>query len=62
MGAIEQDGYIFKIEYSIVQQKGAIHVYREGMFIDELLFSFTGTKPDEHQIEALIDEYVEKKR
>jgi Family of unknown function (DUF5370) len=57
-GAIERDGYIFDIEYSVIQQKGALHVYRDGVLMDEVTFRFTGEKPDEQQIESLIDHYI----
>ncbi|ADU93392.1 hypothetical protein GYMC52_0921 [Geobacillus sp. Y412MC52] len=61
MGAIEHEGYRFEIEYSVLLQKGALHVYRNGKFIDEIVFPFRGEKPDEQQIEALVSEYVEQK-
>jgi hypothetical protein len=61
MGAIERDGYIFDIEYSVIQQKGALHVYRDGVLIDELTFTFAGEKPNEQQIETLIDHYIEQR-
>ncbi|WP_323744656.1 DUF5370 family protein [Thermaerobacillus caldiproteolyticus] len=44
MGAVERDGYIFDIEYSVIQQKGEILVYQKGTLIDELSFSFNGKK------------------
>lgn len=62
MGAVERDGYIFDIEYSVIQQKGEILVYQKGTLIDDLSFSFNGKKPDEHQIESLIDAYIERTR
>ncbi|QHS24058.1 YbxH family protein [Virgibacillus sp. MSP4-1] len=59
MGAIEQDDYQFDVEYAVSLQKGSIHVYKDGDFIEELTFSFSGQKPDEHQIEELINHYIE---
>lgn len=61
MGAMERDGYIFDIEYSVIHQKGALHVYRDGVLVDELTFTFAGEKPNEQQIETLIDDYMEKR-
>ncbi|GAB6889690.1 YbxH family protein [Geobacillus sp. FSL K6-0789] len=61
MGAIEHEGYIFEIEYSVLLQKGALHVYRDGELIEEIEFAFCGEKPDEQQIEELVSEYVEQK-
>ncbi|AMX84217.1 hypothetical protein GS3922_11395 [Geobacillus subterraneus] len=60
MGAIEHEGYRFEIEYSVLLQKGALHVYRDGELIEEIVFPFHGQKPDERQIEALVSEYVEQ--
>ncbi|RWR07837.1 YbxH family protein [Siminovitchia fortis] len=61
MGAIERNGFIFEPEYSVIEQNGAIHVYREGEFIEELKFSFSGEYPELDQIEELVDEYCERK-
>ncbi|MBD8004724.1 YbxH family protein [Bacillus norwichensis] len=61
MGAIERDGYRFEPEYSVIEQNGAIHVYHEGEFIEELPFSFSGKQPELEQIEKLVDEYCEQK-
>lgn len=61
MGAMERDGYIFDIEYSVIHQKGALHVYRDGVLVDELTFTFAGEKPNEQQFETLIDDYMEKR-
>ncbi|MRG87291.1 DUF5370 family protein [Salinibacillus xinjiangensis] len=58
MGAIEQGGFRFDIEYGVSIQKGAIHVYKEGEFIEELTFDFEGEKPDEGKIEDLVNDYV----
>jgi hypothetical protein len=60
MGAIERNGYIFEPEYSVTYQKGAIHVYCNGEFVEEIPFTFTGTKPSDEQIESLINEYFQK--
>ncbi|HLR73800.1 MAG TPA: YbxH family protein [Virgibacillus sp.] len=57
MGAIERNGYRFEPEYSVIEQNGAIHVYREGEFIEELTFSFSGKFPEPHQIEQIVDDY-----
>ncbi|MBM6617564.1 DUF5370 family protein [Bacillus suaedaesalsae] len=57
MGAIEQDGYIFETEYSVMLQKGAIHVSRNGEFIKEIDFTFIGKQPDPRQIEELIEDF-----
>ncbi|NUK28919.1 DUF5370 family protein [Parageobacillus sp. VR-IP] len=58
---MERDGYIFDVEYSVIQQKGALHVYRDGMLIDEVTFHFTGKKPNEQQIESLINHYIDQR-
>ncbi|MFD1708173.1 YbxH family protein [Siminovitchia sediminis] len=61
MGAIERNGYIFEPEYSVIEQNGAVHVYREGTFIEELKFTFSGNYPEPDQIENLVEEYCERK-
>ncbi|VEF49104.1 YbxH protein [Bacillus freudenreichii] len=61
MGAIERSGYIFEPEYSVIEQNGAIHVYHEGEFIEELKFSFSGEYPELEQIEELVDTYCQQK-
>ncbi|RST72521.1 hypothetical protein D4T97_015810 [Siminovitchia acidinfaciens] len=61
MGAIERSGYIFEPEYSVIEQNGAIHVYHEGEFIEELKFSFLGEYPELEQIEELVDTYCQQK-
>jgi hypothetical protein len=61
LGAIEQGGYRFDVEYSVSLQKGALHVYQEGEFIEELTFDFTGEKPDDAKIEKMVNTYVEQK-
>lgn len=59
MGAIEREGYVFEPEYSVTNQNGAIHVYKDGNFIEEIKFSFTGKFPQPQQIAELIDAYCE---
>lgn len=61
MGAIERNGFIFEPEFSVIEQNGAIHVYHEGKFIEELKFSFSGEFPQLDQIEGLVDEYCEQR-
>ncbi|GLB61264.1 hypothetical protein NCCP133_33940 [Cytobacillus sp. NCCP-133] len=41
MGAIERSGYRFEPEFSVISQNGAIHVYHNGDFIEEITFEFT---------------------
>ncbi|MBA4536539.1 YbxH family protein [Bacillus aquiflavi] len=60
MGAIERNGFIFEPEYSVISQKGAIHVYHNGEFIEEIKFEFTGRSPKPDQIETFIHEYFRK--
>ncbi|WP_085993231.1 YbxH family protein [Oceanobacillus senegalensis] len=60
MGAIERGGYRFEPEFSVIEQNGAIHVYNNGEFIDEVTFSFNGKFPELPQIEKLVDEYCEQ--
>ncbi|MBS4217460.1 YbxH family protein [Bacillus sp. FJAT-49711] len=57
MGAIERDGYIFEPEYSVIEQNGAIHVYHNGEFLEELKFTFHGKYPEIDQIEQLVADY-----
>lgn len=59
MGAIDREGYRFETEYSVISQKGAIHVYHDGEFIKELTFSFTGEQPEPALIEDVVDEFFE---
>ncbi|MFS0636546.1 YbxH family protein [Mesobacillus foraminis] len=60
MGAVERNGFRFEPEYSIINQNGAIHVYKNGDFIEEITFSFSGKFPELDQIERLVDEYCEQ--
>lgn len=61
MGAVERNGYRFEPEYSVIKQNGAIHVYNNGEFIEEIKFSFSGKFPEHDQIEQLIDRYCDQK-
>ena len=61
MGAIERNGYRFEPEYSVIEQNGAIHVYNNGKFLEEVKFSFSGKYPELNQIEQLVDDYCEEK-
>ncbi|MBT2689519.1 YbxH family protein [Bacillus sp. ISL-47] len=57
MGAIERNGYRFEPEFSVINQNGAIHVYQNGKFIEEISFKFTGKFPENDQIEEIVDTY-----
>ncbi|WP_261131243.1 YbxH family protein [Bacillus sp. Marseille-Q3570] len=59
MGAIQRGAYTFEIEYSVSHQNGAVHVYEGGTFKQELPFEFTGDKPNEDEIEKMIDQYYD---
>ncbi|WP_453997299.1 DUF5370 family protein [Bacillus nitroreducens] len=59
MGAIDRDGYRFETEYSTINQKGAIHVYHDGEFIQELTFEFTGDQPEPALIEEVVDRFFD---
>lgn len=60
MGAIERNGYRFVPEYSVIKQNGAIHVYREGEFVEEIPFDFSGDFAEHDQIEELVNHYCER--
>lgn len=60
MGAIERSGYRFEPEFSVINQKGAIHVSRNGEFVEEILFEFNGKFPANDQIEELVDTYCNR--
>jgi hypothetical protein len=60
LGAIEREGYLFETEYSVMLQKGAVHVYKEGSFIKEIDFTFHGQQPEPRAIEELIEEFFEE--
>ncbi|WP_409253938.1 YbxH family protein [Bacillus sp. SCS-153A] len=57
MGAIERNGLVFEPEFSVVNQKGAIHVYKDGTFVEEIKFEFSGNTPEHHLIEELVSHY-----
>ena len=59
MGAIEQGGYRFEPEYSVLLQKGGLHVYKDGEFLEEIEFMFEGNSPNSEQLEQLINSYLE---
>ncbi|HYK75218.1 MAG TPA: YbxH family protein [Pseudoneobacillus sp.] len=60
MGAVERNGYIFEPEFSVINQKGAIHVYHNGSFVEEIQFNFAGNYPEIDFIEELVDGYCLK--
>ncbi|WP_307893163.1 YbxH family protein [Bacillus swezeyi] len=62
MGAIERNGYTFEPEYSVTRQNGAIHVYRRGEFVEEILFDFCGEFPEHDLIEELVNHYCYKNK
>ena len=62
MAAIERGGYIFEPEFSVIEQNGAIHVYKDGEFIEEIKFSFSGNYPELGQIERLVDTYCDERK
>lgn len=57
MGAIERNGYQFMPEFSVINQDGAIHVFREGKFLEEIQFEFSGEFPEHNLIEELVNHY-----
>jgi hypothetical protein len=59
LGAVERNGYVFEPEYSVINQKGAIHVYYEGQFVDEIQFNYSGDFPDLGFLEKLINQYCD---
>lgn len=61
MGAIKRGDYQFEPEYSIVSQHGAIHVYHNGEFVDEIKFTFQGEFPELNKIEQIVDNYCKEK-
>ena len=60
MGAIDRNGYRFEPEFSVINRQGAIHVYHEGKFLEEIKFRFSGEFPEPHQIEELVEDYCEE--
>ncbi|RDU36598.1 hypothetical protein DRW41_13670 [Neobacillus piezotolerans] len=61
MGAIDKFGYRFEPEFSVISQNGAIHVYKNGEFIEEIKFTFSGKFPVLDEIEQIVDEYCHNK-
>lgn len=61
MGAIERSGYRFEPEFSVISQDGAIHVYQNGEFIEEIKFDFNGKFPEPNLIEELVEDYCAEK-
>lgn len=57
MGAIEHNGYRFEPEFSVINQDGAIHVYHDGKYVEEIHFKFNGEYPEHDQIEELVNHY-----
>ncbi|MEQ2525359.1 hypothetical protein EKG37_16250 [Robertmurraya yapensis] len=60
MGAIDRNGYRFETEFSVINQNGAIHVYHEGEFMEEIPFHFDGKFPEPNLLEELVEGYCEK--
>ncbi len=60
VGAIERNGYRFEPEYSVINQNGAIHVYEQGDFKEELTFTFSGKYPEASQIEEIVETYCQQ--
>lgn len=60
MGAIDRSGFRFEPEWSVINQNGAIHVYKDGQFVEEIKFTFSGEFPQIRQIEEIVDTYCEK--
>ncbi len=60
MGAIERSTYRFEPEFSVIHQNGAVHVYHQGEFIQEIPFTFHGQYPEHDQIEQIVDDYCHK--
>lgn len=58
MGAIEHNGYMFEPEFSVISQNGAIHVYHNGEFLEEIKFEFEGNYPEHDLIEELVNHYL----
>ena len=60
MGAIEET-VIDLATVSCDWQNGAIHVYKNGEFIEEVHFTFSEKNPELDQIQQLVDKYCEEK-
>ncbi|WP_264739224.1 YbxH family protein [Cytobacillus firmus] len=61
MGAIERNGYRFEPEFSVISQNGAIHVFHNGKFVEELTFEFSGKFPENDQIEKMVAQYCNRR-
>lgn len=59
MGAIDRSGYRFEPEFSVINQSGAIHVYHDGKFVEEIKFEFSGEFPEYNEIEKVVEQYCE---
>lgn len=57
LGAIDRDGFRFEPEFSVISQNGAVHVYKNGTFVEELKFQFNGELPAQSLIEDIVDQY-----
>lgn len=60
MGAIDRNGYRFEPEFSVINQAGAIHVSKNGEFIEEIVFNFSGDFPELSKLEDIVNTYCEK--
>jgi hypothetical protein len=60
VGAIERNGYRFEPEFSVISQNGAIHVFHNGKFLEELKFEFSGKFPEYDQIEEMVAQYCNR--
>lgn len=60
LGAIERDGFTFDVEYSVMLQKGAVHVYEAGKFVREIPFQFNGREPDPEKVEEIVNTFFEE--
>ncbi|MCS0674083.1 YbxH family protein [Cytobacillus firmus] len=60
MGAIERNGFRFEPEFSVISQNGAIHVFHNGKFLEELKFEFSGKFPENDQIEEMVAQYCNR--
>ncbi|MRH43240.1 hypothetical protein GH741_11170 [Aquibacillus halophilus] len=60
MGAIERNEFRFEPEYSVINQNGAVHVYHQGDFKEELKFNFSGKYPEASQIDEIVEAYCQQ--
>ncbi|RUQ25841.1 hypothetical protein ELQ35_19785 [Peribacillus cavernae] len=51
----------FTKEPTVTNQNGAIHVYNNGEFVEEIKFSFSGKVPNLDQLEQLMDTYCDQR-